>query len=331
VKNIFEKLKKDKIVYIDIGARWGISEPWNKFYDIVNVIAFEPDPVECENLNAQAQSNDLPIKYFPTALSNKMEEVNLKLTSSRGCSSLLKPNKQILNEFPNAERFDIENTITLNADTLDSILERNNIANADFLKIDTQGTELNILQGSEKTLSKSVFGIQVEAEFTKLYEGQALFSDVDSFLRKKGFTLFDIKRYRWKRKNVPANMPCRGQVVFCDALYLKSIFGENAKRIGKSKGLKIIFISALLGYYDYGRYINELLLKHGIITKDEKHQIEHLLYIKPFYHIQRVKYILKKVFRYLLKPRGILFNWADSDEDEIEMYVKDLRRKIETH
>lgn len=328
MKGIVENIRKDRIVYVDVGARWGIPRPWKDFLDVVTVIGFEPDAIECNRLNARAQNEGLPVKYLPNALYNRREDVVLNITRNPGCSSLLKPNRDILEEFPEPERFDITNTVTLNGDTLDSVLEQNRVADVDFLKIDTQGTELDILRGAERTLSKHVFGIEIEAEFVELYKGQALFADIDTFLRGKGFILFDLNRHRWKRRNVPANMPCRGQIVFCEALYLRAASAGYLSRIEKIQGLKLIFIAALLGYYDYGRTINNKLLDCGKITEKEKNIIETWLYMEPLTGTQKAICLLKTVIKQIMRPRGIEYRWYSSDGSDVDLFATALRRKV---
>ncbi len=327
MNNIFKQLRKDKIVYVDVGARFGVPKQWDCFGDIVTIIGFEPDIIECGKLNLQAQENNLTIRFLPIALSCKKEERALNITKSPGCSSLLKPNRKILNQFPDAERFDIVKATQLSTLSLDSVLEDNNIDDVDFIKIDTQGTELNILQGAELALSKGVFGIAVEVELTQLYEGQPLFSDVDMYLRDKGFTLFDLNRHRWKRKNVPANMPCRGQIIFGDALYFRTCLG-SIKLISRTKGLKMIMIAALHGYYDYGRYLNELFFENSVFTQEDREQLEQLLWIKPMSQVRRVSGLFKKFLIDVLRSRGMQNYWAASDGFEIEIYINDLKTKI---
>lgn len=61
----------------------------------------------------------------------------------------------------------------------------------DYLKIDVQGAELDVLRGGERLL-RDVLVIQVELEFLPLYGGQATFSDVEPWLRERGFLLHTI-------------------------------------------------------------------------------------------------------------------------------------------
>lgn len=328
LNNIFKELKKDKILYVDVGARWGITEPWTHFGDIVNIIGFEPDETECKKLNAQIREKDLFIKYLPIALLDEKKDATLNITRSPGCSSLLTPNAKILNQFPDFERFDIVKKTQLYTNSLNSVLEEYRIKDIDFIKVDTQGTELNILKGAGQVLSRDVFGIAVEVEFAQLYENQPLFADVDEYLRECGFALFDLNRHRWKRGNIPTNMPSRGQMIFGDALYFRTDFGKDVKSISRTKGIKMIMISALHGYYDYGIYLKELFSKYDIFNQEDKNQIEQLLCIKPVNQVRRVSRLLRKFLANVLRPKGIQVGWADSDGFEIGIYINDLKIKM---
>jgi hypothetical protein len=92
----------------------------------------------------------------------------------------------------------------------------------DFLKIDTQGSELQVLRGGAETLRSQVVALEVEVEFASLYDGQPLFRDVDAFVASCGFSLFKLRRQEWVRRNYAAHPSLSaGQLVFADALYLR--------------------------------------------------------------------------------------------------------------
>jgi len=60
-----------------------------------------------------------------------------------------------------------------------------------FLKIDTQGYEMHVLQVAEKLLAHTRL-IETEVSFTKLYEGQVLFDDIVRFMQQHGFSLWAL-------------------------------------------------------------------------------------------------------------------------------------------
>jgi len=72
------------------------------------------------------------------------------------------------------------------------------IADIDYLKIDTDGNDYEVLLGSEQMLNTGgIPGVQVEAQFHGAVDREAnLFSTIDLFLREHGFSLFDLDLWR---------------------------------------------------------------------------------------------------------------------------------------
>jgi hypothetical protein len=71
------------------------------------------------------------------------------------------------------------------------VVIKEGIAEVSFMKLDAQGAELDILGGGRRLLRGCV-GVEVEVEFSPIYEGQPVFSDVDQFLREQGFVLWRL-------------------------------------------------------------------------------------------------------------------------------------------
>jgi len=241
--------------FCDVGARWGIEEPWKFFRDIISLISFEPDKEEYESLTKKKDSKDM---VYPYALSNENKNMSLNLTKSRGCSSLYKPNYAFLKNYSDVDRFQIESTITVETTSLDNLYNDKVFSNIDFVKIDVQGAELDILKGGEKFLYKNILGIQVEVEFQPMYENQPLFSDVDSFIRNHlGLQIQDLRKTYWKYPegiNIGAN---KGQIIFGDALYFRSphetvSWCSNFNKDEASSKLQMAcFMGIVYGYLDY--------------------------------------------------------------------------------
>jgi FkbM family methyltransferase len=207
-------LRENAVVLVDVGARGGISSRWRPLEPWLRVIGFEPDARSFEAID---QSDRTTI--FPTALAAQPGSIELHLTAEEGDSSVLVPNRPFLDRFPHAERFDVVETRTIAAITLDDQLAEGGIDRVDFIKLDTQGSELMILQGSEETLRRGVFGIEVEVELNPMYERQPLLADVDRFLRHFGYELFDLEPRRWKYRAGEQLALGRGQIIWADAFY----------------------------------------------------------------------------------------------------------------
>ena len=210
-----ELLGEEPIVLVDAGARGGIPKRWRPVEPWLSVVGFEPDARSLDELDQSDRR-----RIFPKALASEPGSVTLHLTAEEGDSSVLTPNRPFLNRFPRAERFDVVGTQTVSGDTLDNQLAEGGIDRVDFIKLDTQGSELMILEGARQTLGRGVFGIEVEVELNPIYDHQPLFSDVDGFLRSLGYELFDLELRRWKHRAGEDLALTRGQVAWGDALFL---------------------------------------------------------------------------------------------------------------
>ncbi|HWK11814.1 MAG TPA: FkbM family methyltransferase [Vicinamibacterales bacterium] len=262
-------------VLVDVGARGGLRPLWAAMRPHLRLIGFEPDPQEYAQLSRTTADPSTTI--LPTALHNAPATLPLYIARDRGLTSVFQPNREFVDQFPEASRFDTTDVQEIVAQPLDRVLEAHGIADVDFLKVDTQGSELQILQGAARTLDGGVFGVEVEAEFNPIYRQQPLFADVDAFLRERGFQLFDLRPCYWKRTSGVRLGGPKGQIIWADALYLKTagslIDGSRSSSdAAKAKALKAIAISLLYGYADYA-----LTLAHAfssVLTSDEVALIE---------------------------------------------------------
>jgi FkbM family methyltransferase len=87
--------------------------------------------------------------FLQSALHSRQQELDLYLTRFRGASSIFKPNLNLMNVFPEMERYEIESTVRVQATTLDHLYREGELPALDFLKIDVQGAELEVLKGGK--------------------------------------------------------------------------------------------------------------------------------------------------------------------------------------
>ena len=121
------------------------------------------------------------------ALSDKKGEVTFYQTKKRNCSSLRKATKS------NGDNQKLSNTktYTVKTDTLDNLL--GHLPYVDYLKLDTQGTEYEILKGGEELLKKTKV-VKCECGKVQHYEGQKLKDDVIQYMNSQGFVQVGIDR-----------------------------------------------------------------------------------------------------------------------------------------
>ena len=114
----------------------------------------------------------------------------------------------------------------------------------DFLSLDTQGTEYEILQGGRETLAQHVLGLIVEVSFHPLYQEQKLFGEVCRLLDKQGFhfvelmgTFSQIRPFR-----APVGLRGKGFQTDGDALFLRKISSvPTAAQLRKLAFIALVF------------------------------------------------------------------------------------------
>jgi len=183
-------LLDEPLAVIDVGCRWGFADTWEALGDRCNIVGFEPDRAECDRL--RSHYGDRPwVRIVPHALGAVQGDATLYITREPACSSLYTPIDQVVDRHPRLEPQRLVRTEPIELITMDDWCAANAFEHVDVIKLDTQGSELDILRGAKRTL-ESVSVVQAEVEFNPMYEGQPLFGDVDRFLRDQGFVLWNL-------------------------------------------------------------------------------------------------------------------------------------------
>jgi len=181
------RLLDDDLVVADVGARWGAADRWRSFGSRVKVVGFDPDEDECLRLAAAEPD----VTYVPVALGPENRQAILYRTAEPACSSLYPPIADLVDQRPELHVIRPVGEEVVDLVTLDSWLDASPFAAVHVLKLDTQGSELGVLEGAERALAM-VRLLEVEVELNPIYAGQPLFGDVDRFLRSRGFVLWRL-------------------------------------------------------------------------------------------------------------------------------------------
>lgn len=186
-----QALDRDLVV-VDVGCRWGFADPFINRLDMFRLYGFDPDKEECERLE-QLYSTDR-ITLIPLGLADHEGTSRLHLTHEPACSSMYVPDSRLTENYPALDCARKVNEQEMEHTTLDMWATGSGIEYVDHIKIDTQGSELLVLKGAENLLGK-VRSLELEVEFNPIYQGQPLFSDVDTFLRQHGFVLWKLTNF----------------------------------------------------------------------------------------------------------------------------------------
>ena len=240
-----------RLQIVDIGARGGAHQRWNRYRDVLNFVGFEAEPAECARLNANAPTGH---RFLPYGLSDRNETQTFHVCEKPGYSSLYEPHTQFVAQFDSQIHADMNvvKRVPVTTTTLDAVPD---LPQADALKIDVQGAELDILKGGLTTLRRTKL-VELEVEFNEQYRGQPLFADVDAFMRSQGFQLLGLRRTFWRRTS-PIPTVNGGQLIHGDVLY----FNMKALATDHDCLAEMIVWAALLSAYSQDDFVEAILAR----------------------------------------------------------------------
>lgn len=229
---------KSQINLMDIGASCINETPIYKILideGLAHLNAFDGDQRHIEKIKQTYGDN---ATVFPNFISDGTVKTLYIANEVSGMTSLLKPNARALKFFNGFENFGkIEKEEQVATTKLDDIFDLKPI---DFLKMDIQGSELDVLKNGTKVLQKCV-AIQLEVSYICLYENQPTFGDIDIWMRKNGFVphcFLDVKRWSiyptLNQNNFrrPFNQLLESDIVYIkDPLSLESFDDEQLKKL----------------------------------------------------------------------------------------------------
>lgn len=180
--SLIRKYNIDVTGVIHVGGHVGQEMETYKKNNVENLIVFEPQRVPFQKLKGVVESIGFSnITLVNKALGNSCAEVEMTCNDDGLCSSILNP-KHVLEQYPNII-FDRKETVKMV--TMDSVIDENH--NYNFLNMDTQGYELEVLKGARKTL-RNIKYVYTEVNNTEVYENNALIDDIDEFLEEYNMT-----------------------------------------------------------------------------------------------------------------------------------------------
>jgi len=192
---------------IDVGANTGaVSAAFLLVYRPQCLIAIEPHPELVPALRRRF-ANAPCVRVVDAAASDSPGRVPFFLQDFNAASSLFPIHAGYLASagLPEGSR-----RVEVQARRLDDIAEEAGLGAVDLLKLDCQGSELRALLGAPNLLQRTR-AVLTEVTFEPVYAGGAMFSEVHSLLRGRGFRLNRLDHMGG----------IRGGIDQADALYLR--------------------------------------------------------------------------------------------------------------
>ena len=268
----------EKIRIMDVGARGGSEiNKWGPLTNKIEWHCFEVTEDACREMEVKDKAKGIHSKYYPHIISGSEEKRTFYLKKAPTGSSLydnsfaethfLENFKLIRNDWDLnlKDRVTITNTFTTNTLSLDVCQEKHSISAIDFIKIDVEGAELEVLQGGKKLVS-STLGVAFEVDFEPRFNPLNYFYSIDKELKESGFSFFDVTRFlrAGRRKSKFSSLEVKnntivsfGQAFGGDVIYFKDFSNHD---LSETQLLKLATISFVYGYIEYSiDILNEIL------------------------------------------------------------------------
>ena len=246
---------------LEIGARKPAARMAERegFYALKHkhVLGFEADEAEAERLKDELSDHD-DLTYLPVGLAGSCGSRTLHITRHPKCSSLLPPNMSLIAQYPNLAVASPDHSCTIETIDLATALRRAGWDSVDFIKMDVQGAELEILQGCPDVLDNVVL-VCTEVGFGEVYKHQPLFCDINQFMLGRGFEIHHIVqmgggKYYERVSGHP-------QILWGDVVYIRP-----PRSLSREQRLKLAILAGLYDAHHLALHCLELESKDPAIA-----------------------------------------------------------------
>jgi len=275
-------LANEKLSGVDVGAANFLPGHWHRFIGNALFYLFEPHSQTRTELEATCRNTGRPddFRVLDVALSGKGGNRLLFKPHSPTGSSLLEPN---LNKpgwsFEDYKAFPIS-VEPVATRTLADVMDAERQKEIHIIKLDTEGTELEILRGLDSDRLASVYAVESEIELRGDLVGRTNFHDFHQFMSDVGMELYDVRvnRYVTKRSREgisyqekylgksPKSASVATRAYQFDVVYFRSANSLLEKR-NPASIRKLIFCFCVYNYFADALHLLELSKEKGIFSQ----------------------------------------------------------------
>jgi FkbM family methyltransferase len=258
-------LNQKKIVALDVGAQGGfnsdqfISSKYNHFFE---PILIEPIKEEAEKLK---KNNVHVIENGLWSFQTKKKIYILK--NRLGSSSMYEPNTNLFDlhkiKKKDYQNYNITKEVEVQCETLNDSLSALKINKLDYLKIDTQGAELEILKGIGEYRPML---IKIESHIHSMYKNVPSWNELLDYLYKLNYLVIDWKGIGSHATRVPAEM---------DMIFIPNFNDENGKKLILENENKFISLMLMFGQISLLKIISN---KNNFKSSEQINKIQDLFF-----------------------------------------------------
>jgi FkbM family methyltransferase len=176
--NLVQKYNIKSNGVIHVGAHYGEEIPDYIRNGITNIVLFEPLEDNYKVLSENIKNFQANIELYKVALGSEIKKVTMYVSDNdKQSSSILKPKNHLVQHpdvyFPDTEDVEV------------NLLDNYNLDQYNFICMDVQGYELEVLKGSKNTLNHIDY-VYCEVNRDEVYEGNAYIEEIDEYLKAYG-------------------------------------------------------------------------------------------------------------------------------------------------
>lgn len=260
---------------VDVGCGLGLDPVWRAFGNDLHAHAFDPQIDEIERLR-DAETN--PNVHYHAALVGLPEPRRVTDDEhefnpfARTSTAAALARASTARDTPYYETNDWQaEQLTSTRIGLADFLRDAGVSSVDFVKTDTDGGDLEVLESFESMIGPAgVLGFMVETPYTGApLDGVHTFHNVDRLLKRQGFLLASMSVNRYSRAALPAPFAYSilaqtewGQPLWGDLIYLRDAAQPDNRRYGELSRVKLLKLAALFELFRLPDCAAELLLVH---------------------------------------------------------------------
>lgn len=217
----------DKVVYADIGGTGERKGIIRENLEHIELLIFEP---------GATPEPMAGVTIHRTGLWSSHAQLKLNVLRNHEASTIYQINETLMGRYSIGSLHDTMGQVNIEVHPLDDVVG----TSPDFIKIDVEGAEFEILKGAKKCLD-SCLGIFIEISFKDRYTNAPKYFETMKMIENAGFEMYDIYPEYWKRAPTFPTHKTNHEVVWANVLYIRP--GEDVISMMRDHPTKALSIA----------------------------------------------------------------------------------------